>query len=348
MKKIRVLVVDDSVFFRKVLTDNLKKDHRIEVIDTAIDAFDAEKKILELKPDVVTLDVEMPKKSGIDFVKEFIPKNPIPIVLVSSVNISVFDALQVGAVDFVRKPKSEFENFIRELINKIIIASVAKVKVSKIISNTFTKPILKKEEIKLNYMPGDRLKTVIALGASTGGTEATLEVIKDLPENTPPILIVQHMPEGFTKMYAQRLDKTCKMSVKEAEDGDLVKQGQIYIAPGNYQMSIQKRGESYYIKCTFGEKVSGHRPSVNVLFNSMASEVDINMVGIILTGMGSDGAEGLLKMRRKGAFTIGQDEASCVVYGMPMVAYKMGAVMKQVSNSDIGSVLLNHLRVNNW
>ena len=261
MKKIRVLVVDDSVFFRKVLTDNLKKDHRIEVIDTAIDAFDAEKKILELKPDVVTLDVEMPKKSGIDFVKEFIPKNPIPIVLVSSVNISVFDALQVGAVDFVRKPKSEFENFIRELINKIIIASVAKVKVSKIISNTFTKPILKKEEIKLNYMPGDRLKTVIALGASTGGTEATLEVIKDLPENTPPILIVQHMPEGFTKMYAQRLDKTCKMSVKEAEDGDLVKQGQIYIAPGNYQMSIQKRGESYYIKCTFKEKVSGHRPS---------------------------------------------------------------------------------------
>lgn len=343
-KKIKVLVVDDSLFFRGVLTKKLAEFDHIEVLGYARDAFEAKEKIPLLNPDVVTLDVEMPKLNGIEFLKQLLPQRPIPVVLVSSLNISVFDALAAGAVDFVRKPEvskaDSISSFIEELAAKITIASRAKV----------TPPIGTSKisvPAKTNFAPinSSRLTntTIIALGASTGGTEATISVIKDLPEDTPGILIVQHMPPGFTKMYAERLNRLCKMEVREAVDGDIVKTGLILIAPGDFHMKLAKLGSNFVVKCFQADKVSGHRPSVDVLFNSVAEVAKKNAVGIIMTGMGRDGAQGLLNMRQQGAYTIGQNKESCVVYGMPMVAKNIGAVIVEATNENIPLVLRRHL-----
>lgn len=344
-KKIKVLVVDDSMLFRKLLIDNLSKNPMIEVIGHAVDAFDAQKKIFQLKPDVVTCDVEMPRMSGIDFVKQLLPKYPIPIILVSSLNLNVFDALKAGAVDFVRKPDmsqtNNIKSFIGSLALKISIASKAKVKVPGTASALPTTP--RNSMLRCSMSALSQNSTVIAIGASTGGTEATLEVVRDLPDNTPGIVVTQHMPEGFTKMYADRLNRICKMEAKEAENGDKIVRGRILIAPGNLQMEVVRTGVSYTVRCYPGEKVSGHRPSVDVLFRSMAKNVGRSGIGIILTGMGKDGADGLLAMRKKGSFTIGQDKDSCVVYGMPMVAQNIGAVCQQASCANIANVLMTHL-----
>ncbi|WP_304508376.1 protein-glutamate methylesterase/protein-glutamine glutaminase [Anaerotignum sp.] len=343
-KKIKVLVVDDSLFFRGVLTKKLAEFSHIEVLGYARDAFEAKEKIPVLKPDVVTLDVEMPKLNGIEFLKQLLPENPIPVVLVSSLNISVFDALAAGAVDFVKKPElsktDSIAAFIDELASKIAIASRARVSASLNKNTTAALP-------KTNFSPikPSRLTnaTIIALGASTGGTEATIPVIKDLPEDTPGILIVQHMPPGFTKMYAERLNRICKMEVREASDGDIIKSGLILVAPGDYHMKLAKMGSNYIVKCFQADKVSGHRPSVDVLFNSVAEVAKKNAVGIIMTGMGRDGAQGLLNMRKQGAYTIGQNKESCVVYGMPMVAKNIGAVSIEASFENIALVLRRHL-----
>ena len=345
-KKIKVLVVDDSILFRRVLIEQLSKYEHIEVIGYAVDAFDAKVKIPKLKPDVVTMDVEMPRLNGIEFIKQLMPFYPVPVVVVSSVNINVFEALSAGAVDFVRKPdpaqQKSIQNFITELVAKITIASNAAVHPSygKSASVAASKPM-----IGSPLFPSERLSsTVIALGASTGGTEATLAVLKDLPADTPGILVVQHMPVGFTKMYAERLNRLCQMEVKEAQNGDRVQQGRVLIAPGDLHMKIVKIGTNYTVNCFQAEKVSGHRPSVDVLFQSMAETVKSNGIGIIMTGMGRDGASGLLEMRKNGAFTIGQDKDSCVVYGMPMVAYNIGAVTVQASLENISGVLKRHLQ----
>ncbi|KXL52075.1 chemotaxis response regulator protein-glutamate methylesterase [Anaerotignum neopropionicum] len=343
-KRIKVLVVDDSLFFRGVLTKKLAEFSNIDVLGYARDAFEAKEKILLLKPDVITLDVEMPKQSGIEFLNQILPEQPIPIVLVSALDISVFDALAAGAVDFVKKPElartDNITAFINELAAKITIASNAKVtaplKTSAIL--TLSKPNF--APIKLSTLTST---TIIALGASTGGTEATIPIIKDLPENTPGILIVQHMPPGFTKMYAERLNRLCKMEVREAVNGDIVKPGLILVAPGDYHMKLTKIGANYVVKCYQAEKVSGHRPSVDVLFDSVAEVAKKNAVGIIMTGMGRDGAQGLLNMRKAGAFTIGQNKESCVVYGMPMVAKNIGAVCTETSFENIPFVLRKHL-----
>lgn len=344
-KKIRVFIVDDSLLFRKVLTDNLSKNPNIEVIGYAIDAYDAERKIPVLKPDVVTVDVEMPRLNGIDFVKKLLPNYPVAVILVSSLNINVFEALSAGVVDFVRKPDMSKSNsvntFLNTLNSKIFIASRAAIKVPDGVAPAPV-PALKPQTGK-NSFNLNACNTVIAIGASTGGTEATLQVLKDLPADTPGIVVTQHMPEGFTKMYADRLNRLCQMSVKEAQSGDAVEQGRVLIAPGDLQMKVVRMGSRYTVNCYSGEKVSGHRPSVDVLFQSVADAAGASSVGIIMTGMGRDGAEGLLKMRKKGAFTIGQDAESCVVYGMPMVAYNIGAVAKQVSCPNISNVLLKHL-----
>ncbi len=342
--KIRVFIVDDSLLFRKVLIDNLSKNPNIEVIGYAVDAFDAERKIPALKPDVVTLDVEMPRVNGIEFVKKLLPKYPVPVILVSSVNLNVFEALSAGAVDFVRKPDMSSSNsagtFLNTLTSKIFIASRAAIKVPA--SSTASKETIRvpigKTVFSLNAS-----NTIIAIGASTGGTEATLQVLKELPADTPGIVVTQHMPEGFTKMYADRLNRLCAMSVKEAKSGDVIERGQVLIAPGDLQMKVIKTGSRYTVSCYSGEKVSGHRPSVDVLFQSVAETAGPSSVGIIMTGMGKDGASGLLSMKKKGAFTIGQDAESCVVYGMPMVAYNIGAVTRQVSCSGIAGVLMKHL-----
>lgn len=347
-KKIRVMIVDDSVFARRIIRDGLMKRPNIEVVGEASCAAEARAKLPALRPDVMTLDVEMPGMNGIDFVKSLLPQHPIPIILVSSLNLRVFDAMAVGAVDFVRKPEGSGDNqaFLDALANKIVVASCARVRrvgaQSTGVSTTASSGAAPIKSMPL-AMPAGQKETIIALGASTGGTEATLEVIKRLPANTPGMVVVQHMPPGFTKMYADRLDKICAMRVKEAENGDVIEPGLVLIAPGDKQMRVVKTGTRYTVSCQAGPKVSGHCPSVDVLFSSMAKSVQCNMVGIILTGMGKDGALGLLDMRKQGAYTIGQDKESCVVYGMPMEAYQIGAVAQQASCENIAGVLVRHL-----
>ena len=370
-KKIKVLVVDDSSLFRQMIIQHLSAQPGIEVIGFAINAYDAKNKIPVLKPDVMTLDVEMPGLNGIEFLKQLLPVNPIPVVLVSSLNLSVFDALSAGAVDFVRKPDMSASNsksvFFSSLISKIRAASVSKVRMSArppLSSNTPVSgtsrqgmtglaqkpqnPLLQKMPSKpMPFPPLSRSvldSTIIGLGASTGGTEATLAVLEKLPADIPGIVITQHMPEGFTEMYAQRLNRICNMEVREAKNGDAIHPGLALIAPGGKQMEVVRSGRSYMVQVHPGAKVSGHCPSVAVLFSSIAKNVLINKVGIIMTGMGRDGADGLLSMRQSGAFTIGQDKESCVVYGMPMVAYNIGAVCTQASCDNIPSVLMNHLK----
>lgn len=337
MKKIKVLIVDDSLLFRKTLEQRLSADPYVEVIGTAVDSFDAMDKIRSLNPDVVTLDVEMPKLNGIDFLKKLIPIHPVPVIVVSSLPINVLEALEAGAVDFVEKPKvqggNELSNFITELSVKIKIASSAHVR-NKTVSSLPSKTPL------LNYRTDD---IVIAIGASTGGTDAILEVVKNFPATMPGVVIVQHMPPVFTNMYAQRLDKICQMRVKEAVNMDRVKKGQILIAPGGLQMKLAKDMNGYYVKCEDAPKVNGHCPSVEVIFNSVAELVGKRAVGVILTGMGADGAKGLLKMRQAGAYTIGQDKESSVVYGMPQVAYQIGAVTKQAPLDKICNEVISCL-----
>lgn len=375
--KIKVLVVDDSALFRQMIIQHLSSKPNIEVVGYAINAYDARQKIPQLKPDVLTLDVEMPGLNGIEFLKQLLPTNPLPVVLVSSLNLSVFDALSAGAVDFVRKPDMSIANskdaFFTSLVLKVQAASKAKVRVPKagasvnIPAASSASPQIparfqgaghtaagaaSSQNSAAKPMPFPPLSrnvldsTIIGLGASTGGTEATLEVLKRLPANIPGMVITQHMPEGFTEMYAQRLNRICAMEVREAKNGDIIHPGLALIAPGAKQMEVIRSGRNYMVQCRAGAKVSGHCPSVDVLFNSIAKNVAINKVGIIMTGMGRDGADGLLRMRQSGAFTIGQDKDSCVVYGMPMVAYNIGAVCTQASCENIASVLLNHLKNN--
>ena len=337
-KKIRVMVVDDSILARTILTQGLGKSPRIEVVGTAFNPQDAMAKIPQLKPDVITSDVEMPGMSGIDFLKLLLPKYPVPVILVSSLNLRVFDALSAGAVDFVRKPEAGQGNdaFINALTMKVISAAGAKVRQA-------PAGITKAAPVAPLGQRANLDQVIIGLGASTGGTEATLEVLKRLPADIPGMLIVQHMPTGFTQMYAERLNRLCNMEVREAKNGDEVRRGLALLAPADYQMRIVRSGTRYTVSCAQGEKVSGHRPSVDALFFSMAEQVRCKMVGIIMTGMGRDGADGLLQMRKAGAFTIGQDKESCVVYGMPMVAQNIGAVQIQASCENISSVLLRQL-----
>ena len=339
-KKIRVLVVDDSALARNLIIQGLSAHPRMEVVGYAINTLDAKQKIPRLKPDVVTMDVEMPGQSGIDFLKEYLPANPVPVILCSSLNLKVFDALNAGAVDFVRKPdvQESKEVFISNLTQKVLVASMARPR-----SAPLRSPSIAVATPNLGGGPAlDRV--LVGLGASTGGTEATLEVMRRLPADIPPMVIVQHMPKGFTQMYADRLNRICKMEVREAKNGDELHRGLALVAPADLQCRVVRIGEKYTVSCTPGEKVSGHRPSVDAMFHSMAEVVRCKMVGIIMTGMGQDGAAGLLEMRKKGAYTIGQDKESSVVYGMPMVANDIGAVCVQASCDNVANVLLRHLK----
>ena len=347
-RKIRVMVVDDSAVARTFLIKGLSAYPNIEVVGYAINALDAKAKIPRLAPDVMTLDVEMPGTNGIDFLKQLLPVHSLPVILVSSLNLRVFDALAAGAVDFVRKPDGteSREAFFQSRAQKIVVASCATVRRSapaqasaalSAASAAAPAPLGRSGGVDLD-------RTIIGLGASTGGTEATLEVLKRLPADIPGMVVVQHMPTGFTKMYAERLNRLCQMEVKEAVSGDEIRRGLVLVAPADLQARVVRMGSRYTLSCTPGEKVSGHRPSVDALFSSMASQVKCHMVGIILTGMGRDGASGLLEMRKNGAYTIGQDKESCVVYGMPMVAYDIGAVTVQASCDAIANVLMSHLK----
>ena len=343
LKKVRVMVVDDSMLARSLIIKGLSAHPRIEVVGYAINTLDAKNKIPQYQPDVITMDVEMPGQSGIDFLKQYLPTHPIPVSLVSSLNLKVLDALAVGAVDFVRKPDDHQspEAFLAGLAQKVVMAATARPRTAAAVPqagaiNVGAAP-------SLGASPNlDRV--IIGLGASTGGTEATLAVMKRLPADIPPMVIVQHMPPGFTKMYAERLNRLCAMEVREAQSGDELHRGLALIAPADLQCRVVRIGTRYTVNCTPGEKVSGHRPSVDAMFYSMAETVTCKMVGIIMTGMGQDGAHGLLEMRKKGAYTIGQDKESSVVYGMPGVAQNIGAVMIQASCENVSNVLLRHLK----
>lgn len=330
MKPIRVLVVDDSVMFRNLLVKGLDADPNIEVVAQAEDAYAARDAIIKYKPDVMTLDVELPKMNGIDFLKKLMPQYPLPVVMISSLNDKVFDALDAGAVDFVNKPnnlnRTQLNDFLaQELATKIKIASTAKVgKLKRVDASSI-----------LGHISVSNKDRIVAIGASTGGTEAIFEVVKQFKRDIPGVVIVQHMPPGFTKMYADRLNNQCEVAVKEAVTGDKVLQGQVLIAPGDKHMRLVKVGGMYQVECKGTDKVNGHCPSVEVLFSSVAKVAGKNAVGVILTGMGGDGAKGLLEMRNAGAQTIGQDEASCVVYGMPKVAYDIGAVQYRMPLTQI-------------
>ncbi|MGN0403538.1 MAG: chemotaxis response regulator protein-glutamate methylesterase [Acetatifactor sp.] len=341
MRPIKVLVVDDSLLFRNLLVQSLNSDPNIQVVAQASDPYEARDAIIRYKPDVMTLDVELPRMSGIEFLRRLMPQYPLPVVVISALNNTVFDALEAGAVDFINKPSSMdaagINSFLKqELVTKVKIASTAKVGNMKYPEggSSFAGEI----------SPAAR-DQIIAIGASTGGTEAIFEVVKQFKRNIPGVIVVQHMPPGFTKMYADRLNNQCEVAVKEAQTGDRVVPGQVLIAPGDKHLRLLKVGDSFQVECRGTEKVNGHCPSVDVMFHSVAKAAGSKAIGIILTGMGGDGAKGLLEMRKAGAVTIGEDEASCVVYGMPKVAYDIGAVKYQLPLTSIANKVYSLLKL---
>jgi two-component system chemotaxis response regulator CheB len=346
MSKVKVLIVDDSLLIRQMFTKILSSDPDIEVLGVAVDANDARDKIKRLNPDVITLDIEMPGMDGLTFLKKIMSLRPIPVVMASSLTQRGADAtikaLEIGAVDYVPKTTStdfDNENLSRELISKVKSAAKAKVKTVSFeedndISNEF-------------FGQNEKFKSgiIFAIGSSTGGVEALKEVLTRLPEHFPPIVISQHMPPKFTTSFAERLDRICQMSAKEAENGDLIETGKIYIAPGGFHLEVIRRGLQMGCVVKDGEKVSGHMPSVDVMFESVAKNIGRSAYGVILTGMGKDGAKGMLAMKNEGSINIGQDENSCVVYGMPKAAYMMGAIDKQANLSDIAKEMVDLAKV---
>ncbi len=355
MSKIRVLIVDDSALMRQVLTSLLSRDPGIEVIGSAPDPYIAREKIKALNPDVLTLDVEMPKMDGLTFLEKLMRGHAMPVVMVSSLTESgcqtTLRALELGAVDFIAKPKIDLrkgmEELAGDLIDKIKAAAQAKIRGSRFqVPGSKLNPEFETRNLKHATESGAMIKTtdtIIAIGSSTGGTEAVKDVLQALPPNAPPILIAQHMPERFTKMWADRLNSLSGICVKEAEDGDSVLPGHALVAPGNYHMTLVRDGARYSVRLNQDPPVNRHRPSVDVMFASVARFAGRNSVGVILTGMGGDGAKELLSMKQAGAFTIAQDEASCVVFGMPKEAIKLGAVEKVLPLSEIPGAILNRL-----
>jgi two-component system, chemotaxis family, protein-glutamate methylesterase/glutaminase len=345
-KNIRVLVVDDSAIVRKVFTEELSKERGIEVVGTAPDPYVARDKIVMLKPDVVTLDIEMPRMDGITFLKKLMRYYPLPVIIVSSLTSKgsqlALEALSSGALEVISKPSASYSvgDMSIQLADKI--RAVAQVKVTARTGGERSAGPQPGQKIGSHAL-AETTNKIIAIGASTGGTEALKAVLTRLPATTPGILIVQHMPAKFTTSFAQRLNELCDMTVKEAEDGDTVSKGLALIAPGNYHMLLKRSGARYYVNVKQGPLIHHQRPSADVLFQSVADYAGANALGIILTGMGADGAEGLLKMKTAGAKTIAQDEKSCVVFGMPKEAIKLGAVDRVVPLDDIAQTAANML-----
>ncbi|MBU2644214.1 chemotaxis response regulator protein-glutamate methylesterase [bacterium] len=344
-KKIKVLIIDDSALVRSILESGLGKDPMITVVGTASDPYIARDKILELEPDVLTLDVEMPRMDGVAFLRKLMPQYPIPVIMVSALTERgkkiTMNALEAGAIDFVTKPSTGVSRglnaMMADLREKVKIASTADVSHWR----SRQQP-LPRSHPESRVLSGGTDK-VIAIGASTGGTEAIRTMIKMFPASTPGVAIVQHMPPGFIQAFAESLDHQSAMQVKEAENGDRILPGRVVIAPGGKQMKIYRSGGVYLTKIFDGERVNGHCPSVEVLMNSVAEQVGDNAVGVMLTGMGGDGAKGLLAMRKAGARTFAQDEKTSVVFGMPKVAYEIGAVEKMLPIDAIVPAILKSL-----
>lgn len=334
---VKVLVVDDSAIVRKVLSEELSRERGIEVVGTAPDPFVARDKIVRLHPDVITLDIEMPRMDGLTFLKKLMRHYPLPVIIVSSLTKKggklAVEALSMGALEVISKPSEAYSvgDMSIQLADKI--RAVARVDVRRRLSTQSETPST--ETTTAQTVLSTTTNKIIAIGASTGGTEAIKTVLIGMPPNAPGILVVQHMPAKFTTSFAERLDGLCAINVKEAEDGDSVVNGRALIAPGNYHMLLRRSGARYYVQVKTGPLVHHQRPSADVLFKSVADYAGSNAIGIILTGMGADGAEGLLKMRESGARTIAQDEQSCVVFGMPKEAIKLGAAEKVLTLSQI-------------
>ncbi len=340
---IKVLIVDDSAVVRKVLTEELSKYEDIEVVGTAIDPYVAREKIVSLRPDVLTLDLEMPRMDGLSFLSRLMKHFPLPVVVVSSLtpqnSATALRALELGAVEVVSKPGSQFSipDVHRQLIRAIRAAASAQVgalKSSGISAGTAS------ETPSVRLSPLHTTHKVVAIGASTGGTQALEVVLQQMPADAPGTVIVQHMPEFFTQSFSERLNKVCRMEIREAKDRDDVVPGVVLIAPGNRHMVLQVSGARYAVRIKDGPPVYHQRPSVDVLFQSVAENAGPNAVGAILTGMGADGAKGLLAMRKAGAHTLAQDEQSCVVFGMPKEAIKLGAAETIVSLQQVAGTIL--------
>jgi two-component system, chemotaxis family, protein-glutamate methylesterase/glutaminase len=347
IKKIRVLIVDDSALVRQALSKILSADLSIEVMATAADPFIAAQKIKDEIPDVITLDLEMPRMDGLTFLKKIMSQHPIPVVVISSLTDrgaeSTLRALEYGAVEVLKKNAISVDNFIdqdQHIIQVIKAASKAIVKRKSLadqVSYTFSASVKK-------AFPAQTSSKIIALGASTGGTEAIRVFLEQMPVDCPGIVIVQHMPEVFTRSFAERLNQICKIEVKEASSGDAVLRGRALIAPGNKHMELRRSGARYFVELHQQEPVNRHRPSVDVLFYSVAQFAGKNAAGVIMTGMGADGAKGLLAMHEAGSPTLAQDEKSCVVYGMPKEAVKLNAVEKILPLEQLAHNALSSLR----
>lgn len=348
MKKIRVLIVDDSALVRNILAEGLSRSPHIEVVGTAPDPFIARDKIVQLHPDVLTLDVEMPRMDGVEFLKRLMPQYPLPVIMVSSLTVRgkqiTLEALNAGAIDFVSKPTSNMMQglsaMMGELIAKVEMASRANVSHWKATSRATVAERLRQTE---NTALAETTDKIVAIGASTGGVEAINRVVRGFPATMPGVVIVQHMPAGFTAMFSERLNQMGAMKAKEAAHGDRVRNGTILVAPGDKHLRVVRSGGVYTVLLEGGEKVSGHRPSVDVMMHSVAQCAGRNAAGALLTGMGADGADGLLAMRQAGARTLAQDEQSSVVFGMPKVAWERGGAERLVPVENIAATLITYI-----
>ena len=353
MPKIRVLVVDDSATIRILLAKGIALDPELEVVGTAPDPYIARNKIEELTPDVITLDVEMPRMDGIEFLRRVMASYPLPVIMVSALTEKgkriTLDALDAGAFDFVHKPSGShgalgLQDMLQELRTKIKAAARANVTTLRKSLGRIATPASEVTRAIPRATLGETTDKVVAIGASTGGTTAIRDIVNQLPADFPGIVAVQHITPGFTSMFAERLNEIGTIQVKEAKTGDRVITGRMLVAPSGHQMTVRRTGGFYYVDCIPGPPVCGHIPSVEALFQSVAKHVGAHALGVILTGMGGDGADGLAAMRKAGARTLGQDEASCVVYGMPKVAWEKGGVEKQVPLEEMVANLPRLLR----
>ncbi len=347
--KIKVLVIDDSALIRSLLTEIINSQKDMEVVGAAPDPIVARDLIKQLNPDVLTLDVEMPKMDGLDFLEKLMRLRPMPVLMVSTLTERgseiTMRALELGAVDFVTKPKMSISEGMREYTGVITdkIRTAAKAKVAQMARPSAGAGVAAPSMLRNPLISSEKL---LIIGASTGGTEAIKAFLTQMPSDCPGILITQHMPAGFTKSFANRLDSLCKISVKEAQGGERILPGHAYIAPGDQHLLLARSGANYVTQLSNADPVSRHKPSVDVLFDSAATYAGKNAIGIILTGMGKDGAEGMAKMKKAGAYNFAQNEESCVVYGMPKEAVAYGGVNEIAHLNDLPKLVLNYLMAN--